>query len=288
MNFRTDLALEAGRIRGSAVNGVELRTEKCRGMNVSRMYVKTPSAAEKLGKACGTYITVEGLPLTDDYHTAAAQINAVSELIQPFIPEKGTVLVIGIGNTNITPDALGPAAAGCVIATRHISGEIAGASGLDKLRSVAVLSPGVLGQTGIDVSEIILSLSEKLNPGAVIAIDALCSCSPSHLGRTLQISDSGIAPGSGIGNNRPCLNKDTMGIPVIGIGIPTVADSMGLACELLGIDRGERVSPYSNKLMVTPKEIDLLIERASRLIGMAINCALQSDYSFEELSMLSS
>ena len=288
MNFRTDLALEASRRKGSYIDGITLSTEKLHGMTVSRMQIESAAAAEKLGKACGSYITLEGLPLTDDYHSASVQIQAAADLISPLIPESGTVLVIGIGNTNITPDALGPAAAECVIATRHIQGELAGASGLDKLRSVAVLSPGVLGQTGIDVSEIILSLSKSLDPCAVIAIDALCSGSPSHLGKTLQISDSGIAPGSGIGNNRPCLNKETMGIPVIGIGIPTVADSMVLAHELLGIEKSRKGNSYSQKLIVTPREIDLLIERASRLIGMAINCALQKDYSFEELSMLSS
>ncbi len=287
VNFRTDLAIESNQHCFDNIEGVYFSSEKMHDMNISRMTVKSEKAANKLRKPKGEYITVEGLPMTDNFRDASVQIKEISKLISPLIPEKGTILVIGIGNTNITPDALGPAAAECVIATRHISKEIAKSSGLDKLRSVAVLSPGVLGQTGIDVSEIILSLTKSLEPSAVIAIDALCCASPSHLGKTIQISSSGIEPGSGIGNKRPSLNKSTIGIPVIGIGMPTVADITPLASKFSETDKTKK-SGYSDSLIVTPKEIDLLIARSSRLIGMAVNCAIQKNYSFEVLSMLSS
>ena len=201
------------------------------------------------------------------------------------IPEKGTVLIIGIGNTDITSDALGPLAAETVLATRHIRGEFARSVGLSHLRPTAVISPGVLGKTGIETGEIVLSLIKSISPSAVIALDALASKSVSHLGRTIQLSDTGIAPGSGIGNNRFRLDRTSLGIPVIGIGIPTVVDAYTLVSDLT-----ENTVPVNfdknRSLIVTPKEIDLLIERGSKLIGMAINCAIQKKYSFEDLAKL--
>lgn len=199
------------------------------------------------------------------------------------LPENGTILVIGIGNPDITSDALGPLAAQTVIATRHIFGELAKSTGLSDLRSAAVISPGVLGKTGIETGEVVLSLIKTIDPAAVIAVDALASKSVSRLGTTIQISDSGISPGSGIGNNRLRLNKETLGIPVIGIGIPTVVDAYTLVSDLTG---REAEFDSERNLMVTPKEIDLLAERGAKLIGMAINCALQQNYSFEDLARL--
>lgn len=289
MNYRTDLALEAHKISGGDISGIKTETLTKGSMKISRMHIQNESAAKRLGKPKGRYITAEGLPLTDNFRDVKEQIEALADELEPLIPKNGTILVIGIGNTDITPDSLGPKSADSVIATRHIGGEIARSAGLDKLRSVAVLSPGVLGQTGIEVGEVILSLAEKIKPSAVIAIDALASRSLSHLGRTIQISDSGISPGSGIGNNRLRLTKDTLGIPVIGMGMPTVVDGMTLASDLLGksfIPQNSDTNSYSERLIVTPREIDLLTMRASKLIGMAVNCALQRNYTFEQLASL--
>ncbi len=289
MNYRTDLALEAHEISGGNMSGVKMDCVSKGIMKISRLHIQNDNASKKLGKPKGRYITAEGLPLTDNFRDVKEQIQALSDEIKPLIPQKGTILVIGIGNTEITPDSLGPKSADSVLATRHISGEIARSSGLDRLRPVAVLSPGVLGQTGIEVGELILSLTQSVKISAVVAIDALASRSISHLGRTIQISDSGIAPGSGIGNNRLSLTKSTLGIPVIGIGMPTVVDGMTLALDLLGeehIPKNMLPGKYKEKLIVTPREIDLLTMRASKLIGMAVNCALQDQYSFEELASL--
>ena len=148
-----------------------------------------------------------------------------------------------------------------------------------------MLSPGVLGKTGIETGEIVMSLIRSISPAVVIAIDSLASKSVSHLGRTVQISDTGISPGSGIGNNRYALTEKTLGIPVIGIGIPTVVDALTLISDL-----SENAAPSdleaARSMIVTPREVDLLIERGSKMIGMAINCALQREYSFEELASL--
>ncbi len=288
MDLRTDLALEAHQINGNHIKGVETDIRHCGNLRISRMQITGGEAASRLCKAAGRYITVEGLPLTDNFRDVRQQIEAIAHELEQLLPKEGSVLVIGIGNTDITPDSLGPKSADSVLATRHISGELAKSTGLDKLRSVAVLSPGVLGQTGIEVGEIITSLAKKLRPAAVIAIDALASRSLSHLGRTIQISDSGISPGSGIGNHRLSLTKATLGIPVIGMGMPTVVDGLTLACDILGKDSidNKDILPAQERLIVTPKEIDLLTMRASRLIGMAINCALQKAYDFDELACL--
>ncbi len=289
MNYRTDLALEAHEISGGDISGVKMDIVSKGVMKISRLQIQNDAASKKLGKPKGRYITAEGLPLTDNFRDVKEQIEALSDEIKPLLPEKGTILVVGIGNTEITPDSLGPKSADSVLATRHISGEIARSAGLDKLRPVAVLSPGVLGQTGIEVGELIVSLTQSVETSAVIAIDALASRSLSHLGKTIQISDTGISPGSGIGNNRLSLTKSTLGIPVIGIGMPTVVDGMTLALDLLGeanVRKDRLPDEYKGKMIVTPREIDLLTMRASKLIGMAVNCALQDKYSFEELASL--
>ena len=284
MQLRTDLALEAHRISGKGLKGVTL-TQKSKGsLNISRLEISMRDAAEKLGKPCGTYITAEGMPLTDNYRDVKGQITAVADELLSLLPEKGDILVIGIGNTEITPDALGPKSAAGILATRHITGEVARSTGLDRLRSVSVLAPGVLGRTGIEVGEIVSSVAGAVSPCAVIVIDALASAGLSHLGRTIQLSDTGIVPGSGVGNDRLCLSRRTLGIPVISIGVPTVVSAAALARDIYGgcgssgkTDRG---------LIVTPKEIDLLIERAAKLISMAVNCALQKNCTFEELTEL--
>lgn len=287
MNYRTDLAQEAHELSGRAKDGIIFDRDSYSGLCINSMRITTDEAAARIGKSKGIYITIEDLPLSENFRELKKQICAISEQLYKLLPPEGVILVIGIGNSGITPDALGPESAASVIATRHIGGEIAKSSGLDGLRPVAVLSPGVLGQTGIEVSEIILSLIDRIHPAAVIAADALASRSLSHLGRTIQISDTGIAPGSGCGNNRIRLDSSTIGIPVISIGMPTVVDCRILAADMLGKNcNSVELDEIDEDLMVTPKEIDLLTERAAKLIGMSINCALQRNYSFDELAAL--
>ena len=296
MKFRTDLAVEVRESVGNNINGVTYHEEQVEDIKIERLRVETNEAEKKIGKPKGNYITITVPALTDNFQESENKINIISKEIDKLIDKKGLILVAGLGNYNITPDALGPKTANMVLATRHITGEIARSTGLDKLRPVAVLSPGVLGQTGIEAGEFILSVIEKLKPCALIVIDALASRDLARLGCTIQISDTGISPGSGVGNARPKINKETMGIPVISMGIPTVVDAATLAADLLldsatkNTDENrklrEKMSPRGEAMMVTPREIDLLIERAAKLTAMAINCALHKEFSQQDLLAL--
>lgn len=195
------------------------------------------------------------------------------------------MLVVGLGNEAITPDALGPQAAKMVLATRHIRGEFARTAGLEDLRPTAVMAPGVLGNTGVESGEMAEGVIAVINPAAVVAIDALAAQSLSRLGCTVQLSDTGIAPGSGVGNNRRALNRETLGIPVVAVGVPTVVDAVTLAEELTGREEAAgEVTPRGAGMMVTPREVDLMIRRASRLVAMSVNAALQPAYSPLELT----
>lgn len=293
MEIRTDLALEAKELVTDKIDGVSVSSERAGSMKITKMNVSTKKAAQSLGKAEGTYITCEFKALTSDFTAADERLMSIGEQIRKLLPKEGTVLVIGIGNQNITPDALGPKAASHVLATRHISGELAKSLGLEKLRSVCVVSPGVLGQTGIEVSELIAGIIQKTDISCIIAVDALASRRLKRLGCTVQISDTGISPGAGVGNHRNVISRETTGVPVISIGVPTVVDAATLAADLLlpnDEDESEKlrntVLPHGQSMVVTPREIDLLTDRASLLIGMAINVALQPDFTVEELLAL--
>lgn len=287
-SIRTDLALEAHEQLNENISGLEMTRRRESGMTITRMNVRTPQAARRIGKEPGTYITCEFKALTDEFTAADERLHIIGGLIGELVPKKGCVLVAGIGNRNITPDALGPRSAARVLATRHFTGAAAQAIGLDSLRSVCVLSPGVLGQTGIEVHELLSGIIENAGVSCVIAIDALASRRLGRLGRTVQISDTGIAPGAGVGNHRSVINERTLGVPVISVGVPTVVDAATLAADLLSHSTPMKpeMPPFAADMVVTPREIDLLIERASVLIGMSINVALQPDLTAEELFAL--
>ena len=235
-------------------------------------------------------MTAQLPPLTDNIRDTDSRVEALSAEVRRLLPVNGLVLVAGLGNIEITPDALGPKAASKVLATRHIRGEIARSTGLDRLRAVAVMNTGVTGQTGIETSELLKGVIKNIRPSAMIAVDALASRRLERLGCTVQISDTGISPGAGVGNRRVRIDRDTMGVPVIAIGVPTVVDALTLAFDLLDIDNerqgvelSKTVSPQGRGMVVTPKEIDLLIDRAARLISLSVNMALQTDIGTEEL-----
>ena len=293
MQIRTDLALEAREAVTENIPGIDVDTDFSDKMKITRMKITTQKAANSLGKERGTYITCEFKALTEDFTAADKRLLKIGEQLRELLPVSGNVLVVGIGNHNITPDALGPKAASKVLATRHILGTVAASLGLEKLRSVCVVSPGVLGQTGIEVGELVSGIINNADISAVIAIDALASRKLKRLGCTVQISDTGIAPGAGVGNHRKVINKATMGVPVISVGVPTVVDAATLAADLISPNDEEESEKVRNKflpdgkdMVVTPREIDLLIERASLLIGMAINVALHPDFSAEDLFSL--
>ena len=286
MYLRTDLAVEARELAGGSVKGIDYKTYSESGLSISRLTVKTEKAKQTLGKDIGTYITVALPSLTDNFTSTDKRLAAIGREIRRLIPVNGLILVVGLGNEEITPDALGPKTALKVLATRHIQGELARSAGLEGLRPVAVMNTGVTGQTGIETGEYILSVVKRIRPNAVVVIDALASRRLERLGTTLQISDAGISPGAGVGNHRTRINKDTIGVPVISIGVPTVVDVQTLAGDLLGLERQgelENLPKLSRNMVVIPREIDLLTERASRLLGFALNAALQDRFSLSEL-----
>lgn len=279
MNFRTDLAIEAVPAQGIDPQDVTQETHESEGITLTNLRVLTPAGAQQVGKPRGRYVTATLPRLTDDERHLAAAARVIGRELAALLPPEGTVLVVGLGNRTVTPDALGPAVAGMVLATRHIRGEFARAAGLDDLRPVAVVTPGVLGQTGTESSELVRGVCREIHPGAVVVVDALAAGSTARLGCTVQLCDTGIAPGSGVGNNRAPLNRQVLGVPVIGLGVPTVVDAATLVTEMTGRD----AAPADPPMMVTPREIDLMISRAARLLAMSINAALQPAYSPAEL-----
>ena len=290
MNIRTDLAVEARELHPEDAQGVESEEARYGNITVSRITVTNEAGAVSLGKPIGKYITADIPPLSEDAVFDSEAAEALSRELDDLIPKDGDILVAGLGNNDITPDALGPKAASRILATRHITGETAKLAGLDGLRRVAVLAPGVLGQTGMETGEIIAGIAAKIKPAAVIVIDALASHRLKRLGCTVQMTDSGISPGSGVGNNRKEISKSTLGIPVIAIGVPTVVEATTLAYDITGSEpdseRLSEIEPRGSKMIVTPREIDTLISRAAALISHAVNCSLQKSLSPDELMML--
>lgn len=284
-DFRTDLALERREILPkSDLSGIETEFFKEASASVTKIKVTDSEGASRLGKPMGTYITAEIPPLTKYCDGEAELAKALGKLLSSLIPKTGTVMTVGLGNESITPDALGPLSCSMILATRHIESEFSESAGLGSLRPSAVFVPGVLGQTGVETAEIIKSLVKSIKPCAVIAIDALAARRLSRLGSTVQMSDTGIIPGSGVGNRRTAINKDTLGVPVISVGIPTVVDAVTLANELSG--REVKENSENEKMIITPREIDIVISRAARLLALSVNSALQPHISVEEMLSL--
>ena len=268
MNFRTDLAVEATVNRSVSAQDVEQNSRNIGSLTLHTTRVLTPAGEKTIGKPRGRYITAVLPSLTDHEGDFAAYAAVIGKELAGMIPPEGTVLVVGLGNRAVTPDALGPTTADLVLATRHIGGEFARTAGLNDLRPTAVITPGVLGQTGTESSETVRGVCREIHPAAVIVVDALAAGEVDRLGRTVQICDSGISPGSGVGNNRRPLNREVLGVPVIGVGVPTVTDA---------------ILDGTTPMMVTPREVDVMIARAARLLAMSIHCALQPGYSPIEL-----
>ena len=296
MSIRTDLALEKHEIhKNNLPKGVEIREYKNGSSIATEIIITDNEGAEVIGKPKGKYITLEGDGILDNDESFQESAAMLSDMLSRLIPESGTVLVAGLGNTDITADAIGPLSANGVIATRHIPESTKEKTGLPFLRDVAVISPGVTGKTGVETGEIIAGIKEKIKPSAIIIIDALASrsierisssiqISVKRLGRTVQLSDTGISPGSGVGNRRNEISEKTMGVPVIAIGIPTVVDAATLAFDLTG---KESTDSEFSEMMVTPKDTDMLVSKGAGLIALSINRALQKNLSYEEIMALS-
>lgn len=285
MNFRTDLAIERCEILGKkAVNGVETEIFEAHKAKVTRIDVTDYEGEKAIGKPIGRYVTVEVTPFAEHAQFIDDSLYALTEEIRRIIPPSGSVLVAGLGNIKITPDALGPKCASMIFATRHIKGELLKATGLVNLRNVSAFATGVMGETGAEAGELIKGAVQVLMPDIVITVDALAARSAERLGRTVQMCNTGIVPGSGVGNSRQEISRRTVGVPVISIGVPTVVDAAAFVADCKG-DESD-ISDSGFGMMVTPKEVDLMIERASKMTALAINCALQPHITPEDMLIL--
>lgn len=283
MNFRTDLALEVREsIKSEELDGVEHETFERADATITRIRVTDRRGENALGKPKGEYITVQAQSFARSSRVSDELVDTVAEELSRLLPREGAVLTAGLGNTNITPDALGPEFIRGVFVTRHLKKELCDKLGLGRLRPVAAIAPGVLGQTGVETGELLLGAVKVISPCAVIVVDALAARKLERLGSTVQISDSGIVPGSGVGNSRAEISARTLGVPVISIGVPTVVDAATLARDVSG-SPVEEMQKSDGEMMVTPKEIDMLIERCSALISLAVNRALQPGLSIKDL-----
>ena len=310
-NFRTDLALERRELYRKAnkieneIDGIETEEEEINDkIRTSRVKVVNDKGSEAIGKPIGNYITIDiknlKIATTEDIQSFSEVLTKeLKTLIQKHANNKDDILVVGLGNIYVTPDSLGPKVINEIDVTRHIL-EYMPEAIPENTRPVSAISPGVLGTTGIETLEIIKGIVENIHPKLLIVIDALASRSIERISSTIQLADTGITPGAGVGNTRKDLSRDTLGIPVIALGIPTVVEAATIAADSLDlfiqkIQEEAKSNEFLNKLqeedkyelikevlapedynfIVTPKEIDDLIENMKDVVARGINFAVQ-------------
>ena len=291
MAFRTDLAVEAieNHKTAAALPHVRQSDRTLEGFAVHEVRILSEDAAREIGKPQGRYLTLELDALIRREEDAFPRAcKALSTLLRELLPRPndGPVLIAGLGNRMITPDAIGPQTADHVIATRHLVAQSPAI--FADWRPVSALVPGVLGQTGVETGEVICGVLDRVRPAAVIAVDALAAGRLSRLLRTVQLADTGITPGSGVGNARAALNKETLGVPVIAVGVPTVVDGATLAHEIssqLGQPDCEALDDLSQPVMITTRDIDREVADISRMIGYAVNMALHPHLSVADIDL---
>lgn len=291
MAFRTDLAVEAieNHKTTAALPHVRQSDRTLEGFAVHEVRILSEDAAREIGKPQGRYLTLELDALIRREEDAFPRAcKALSTLLRELLPHPndGPVLIAGLGNRMITPDAIGPQTADHVIATRHLVAQSPAI--FADWRPVSALAPGVLGQTGVETGEVICGVLDRVRPAAVIAVDALAAGRLSRLLRTVQLADTGITPGAGVGNARAALNKETLGVPVIAVGVPTVVDGATLAHEIssqLGQPACEALDDLSQPVMITTRDIDREVADISRMIGYAVNMALHPHLSVADIDL---
>jgi len=284
-NVRTDLAIETISPRESTLpEGVQLRRWESSGIPVEEVEIQTLEGSNTLGKPIGRYITMTLPPLwKGESQSMEAGTAILADCLKEMLPGEGLILVLGLGNPNLTADSLGPKTVAGILATRHLSQ--LEPDFFRSLRPCAALAPGVLGQTGLESAELAAAVTERFRPAAVIVIDALAAGETSRLGTTIQLSNTGISPGSGAMNRRLELNRESLHTPVFSLGIPTVCEAYVFASSLLGKDCPGQERQMEG-FLVTPKEIDQLSSRGAAMLSAGINRALQPRLSPEELAFL--
>lgn len=310
-SIRTDLALEAKEsyeqdnveIRGVRIEKLE---DEEKEIQTTTVVIETENGAKAMGKPVGTYITLEAPNMSipdEDYHREISKELAV-HLKKLMGEEEQSVLIVGLGNRDVTPDALGPYVVKNINITRHVIREYGKASmDEERVNQVSGIVPGVMAQTGMETLEIIRGVVEETKPQLVVVVDALAARSTKRLNRTIQITDTGINPGSGVGNHRDGINEQVLGVPVIAIGVPTVVDAATIVNDTMEsliesmdssshiknlggalgtLSRAEKhqmirelISPHLNAMFVTPKDIDATVKRISYTISEGLNMALQ-------------
>lgn len=321
-SIRTDLAIEARELATAgnaeatdALEGVEVKTKETLDYFLTHVRIYSDEGSQRMGKPKGEYITLESEKLKEnDIDCHEKIIRILSESIRSLVPlgKEDCILVAGLGNWNITPDALGPKVVSKILVTRHLQGTLP--EEIEKtVRPVAAVSPGVMGITGIETGEILKGIIEKLHPSLLIAIDALAARRSNRINAAIQLSDTGVTPGAGVGNKRMTLNKETLGIPVIAIGVPTVVDAATLVNDTMDrilaemmqqTEKGtafyqtlqsleteekyqmitEILDPYTGNLFVTPKEVDAVIDRLANIIANAVNIAIHPGITMDDIN----
>lgn len=318
-SVRTDLAVEAKELykeeNDKEIDGLVVDEFEEEDVKVTIVKVLDDETAEKMGKPIGNYITID-MPEFTEYDGGLMDnvANVMGKTLKKLVnySEDKTGLIVGLGNWNVTPDALGPKVVEKIMVTRHLKTVMPDAID-DSVRPICAIAPGVLGITGIETGEIIKSLVDRIKPDFVICIDALASRRIERVNKTIQICDTGISPGAGVGNNRMKINEETVGVKVIGIGVPTVVDAVTVASDTIDlllegllskaekgkefynmlklVDKEEKnklitevLHPSVGGLIVTPKEIDLLMDSLSKIIANGINIAVQPNMDMEEIN----
>lgn len=313
MTIRTDLAIEAREMYQDLPEGVECQNVEMDKIKITRVKITSDRGAEKIGKPVGNYITIEAAGIRENDREIFDRVSeALSDELRSLINVSGDshILAAGLGNRFITPDSIGPKAVAHLLVTRHLK-ELMPEAVDDSLRPVSAVAPGVLGLTGIETGEIIKGIVDKIKPSLVIVIDALASRRMERVGASIQIADTGISPGSGVGNNRRELSLASLGVPVIAIGVPMVVDAASVANDAIELVIGQirkeaaedsvfklldklsqdeqyeliykAMQPSAANMIVTPKEVDALSERVSKVIADGINRALQSALDKEDI-----
>lgn len=289
MSIRTDLAIERLEMNGEIVpNGVTKKEETKDGVLTIRVEIESDEAQTILQKPKGTYLTLHVSDFKNPSESFLDEVEVVAQQLSSVLPKnENGALIVGLGNSDITPDALGPKTVSYLFATRHIDDALKQLTGLTDISSVCAIAPGVLGQTGIETAEIVASLTRELKPSVVIVVDALAAKSIERLGTTIQVSNTGISPGSGVQNRRKELSEKTLGVPVVSMGVPMVVDMTTIAHDMFHEEvEDDRISEKGRTMMVTPREIDVVIEHAAKMVAYAINRALQPTLSLEDLVSL--
>lgn len=288
MGRRTDLAMEARELwqesagETSELPGVRARTHTNRGITATVVEILDRRGVRALEKPEGTYVTLElGLQILREpvgFHRAAARLG---KEVASMVPKTGPVLVVGLGNGAVTPDAVGPRTLENLVVTRHLGKHF------PQLRSVSAIAPGVLGVTGLESVEVVRGVVERSKPCCVVAVDALAARRMERICTTVQLSDTGITPGSGVGNRRAAFDRETLGVPVVAVGVPTVVTVPTLLEDVFAEKQRNDMNNETKcdpSMVVTPRDIDAHISRISRFLGYGISLGLHRNMSVEDVS----